>query len=172
MYPAAGSWVLHRQPLSRGAGTVTEGHDARLLDGLRTALGRDARPAGLLRRSAGLLAHADPGGALAELLDPPAAEPVGVRGPAMQGGPAGALVFEVGDGSLAVEVAVTRDRLDGQVLAGGPAEVVLERVRGPARACPVDDLGRFAFARPGSGPGRLRLRGDPTGPVATDWFFI
>lgn len=148
---------------------MTEGQDARLLGGLRAALGPDERPAGLLRRSAGLLAHADRGDALAELLDPPAAEPVGVRGSADA---AGALVFEVGDGSLVVEVVVARDRLDGQVLVGGPVEVVLEPARGPARVCPLDDLGRFTFARPAPGPGRLRLRGSPTGPVATDWFLL
>jgi hypothetical protein len=155
---------------------VTGGQDARLLAELRTALDRYAGPpAG---RFEGLLSFAasssSDGDALAELLDPPAGESVGVRGPADTGG---ALVFEVGDGSLAVEVVVAHGRLDGQVLVGGPVEVVLERVCGPALARPVDDLGRFTFVLPrpfagGPGPGRLRLRSGPTGPVATDWFLL
>ena len=147
---------------------MTEGQDARLLDALRTALDRHAGPpAG---RFDGLLSFASAdNGALAELLDPPLAEPAGVRGSGHTGG---ALVFEVGDGSLAVEVVVAHGRLDGQVLVGGPAEGVLERVRGPALARPVDDLGRFRFGRTIPGSGRLRLSGGPTGPVTTDWFLL
>lgn len=147
---------------------MTEARDTRLLDELRAALDRNAGPpAG---RFDGLLsfAFAD-NGALAELLDAPLAEPAGVRG---SGHTDRALVFEVGDGSLTVEAVVAPGRLDGQVLVGGPAEVVLERVGGPALARPVDDLGRFAFVRTIPGSGRLRLSGGPTGPVTTDWFLL
>ncbi|GAA0906933.1 hypothetical protein [Virgisporangium aurantiacum] len=144
---------------------MTEGPDARLLDELRMALdGCAGPPAGRFEGLLSFASFAGAGAVRAELLDPPVAEPVGLRGPAH---PGGVLVFEVGDGSLAVEVVAAHGRLDGQVLVGGPVEVVLERVRGPARARPVDDLGRFTFARPGSGPARLRL-----GPVTTDWFLL
>jgi hypothetical protein len=146
-----------------------EARDARLLGELGSALGPDPSPPGLVGRAEGLLAFAGVDRELAELLDTSAAEPVGVRGPADA---AGALVFEVGDGSVSVEVTVTADRLDGQVLAGEPTEVALEHVTGAVHSCPVDDLGRFTFSGVASGPGRLRLRGGSTRPVTTDWFLI
>lgn len=150
---------------------MTEARDTRLLDELRAALDRNAGPPagrfdGLLSFASFASADDD---ALAELLDPPVAEPAGVRG---SGHTDRALAFEVGDGSLAVEVVVAHDRLDGQVLVGDPAEVVLERVGGPALARPVDDLGRFTFVRTIPGSCRLRLSGGPTGPVTTDWFLL
>jgi hypothetical protein len=150
-------------------GPRDQADDARLLGELGAALGPDPSPAGLVARAEGLLAFAEVDRELAELLDASAAEPVGVRGP---GDVAGALVFEVGGGSVSVEVTVTGDRVDGQVLAGEPTEVVLERVSGPAHPCPVDELGRFTFSGVVPGPGRLRLRGGSARPVTTDWFLI
>ena len=143
--------------------------DARLIARLGEALGPDLPPPGLVARAEGLVAFAEVDRELAELLDPARAEPAGVRGPA---GVDTALVFEVADGSIAVELTVERDRLRGQVLAGSPAEVVLEPLAGPARTCPVDALGRFAFDQPAAGPTRLRLRDGSTRPVTTDWFLL
>src|SRR5688572_18870635 len=134
--------------------------DARLLDELGEALGPDVPPPGLVERAAGLLAFAEVDRELAELLDASAAEMAGMRGAATGAEP---LVFEVADGSVAVEVTLAGDRLDGQVLSGAPVEVALQHVTGPARTCPVDELGRFSFDRPAAGPTRLRLHDGPAG---------
>lgn len=154
------------EPVTDAADAADE---ARLLDELRAALGPDPAPAGMVGRAEGLLAFAGVDHELAELLDRSAAEPVGVRGPADA---TGVLVFEVGDGSITVEVTVTADRLDGQVLGGEPTDVELEHVGGATRPGPVDGLGRFTFSAPASGPARLHLRGGAARSVTTDWFLL
>jgi len=146
--------------------------DARLLDQLGEALGDDPAPSGLIDRAEGLVAFAGVDRELAELLDAAAGEPAGVRG-----GPATAaepLLFEVADGSIAVELVVEREQLDGQVVAGELTEVVLERPGDQGRACRVDELGRFSFMPVAAGPTRLRLRpaGGTSRPVTTDWFLV
>jgi len=142
--------------------------DARLLAELGQALGPDPLPAGLIDRAGGLLALAGLDGELAELLEE-AAEPAGVRGAPDTGD---RLLFEVAGGAVAVELVLGRDRVEGQVIAGAPAEVALERPDGTAATATIDDLGRFGFDSVAAGPARLALRGGPTGPVTTDWFLL
>jgi hypothetical protein len=142
--------------------------DARLLAELGRALGPDRLPAGLVQRAEGLLALAGLDGELAELLEA-AAEPAGVRGAPDAGD---RLLFEVAGGAVAVELVLGRDRVDGQVIAGAPTEVALERPDGTAAVATVDELGRFGFGSVAAGPARLVLRGGPAGPVTTDWFLL
>jgi hypothetical protein len=142
--------------------------DDRLLAELGRALGPDPLPAGLAARAEGLLALAGLDGELAELLEA-AAEPTGVRGTPDA---ADRLLFEVAGGAVAVELVLGRDRIDGQVIAGAPTEVALERPHDTAAAATIDDLGRFGFDSVAAGPARLRLRGGPAGPVTTDWFLL
>jgi hypothetical protein len=142
--------------------------DARLLAELGRALGPDPLPAGLVARAEGLLALAGLDGELAELLEA-AAEPAGVRGTPDA---ADRLLFEVAGGAVAIELVLGRDRIDGQVIAGAPSEVALERPGGAAAAATVDELGRFGFDSVAAGPARLALRGAPAGPVTTDWFLL
>ncbi|GIF00038.1 hypothetical protein [Paractinoplanes rishiriensis] len=143
--------------------------DARLLDELRRALGPDRPPAGMAGRAEELLAFAGFDRELAELLADDATAPTGVRGPATVAEP---LVFRSRDGALTIELTVTGDRIDGQVIGDGATEVVLEQRSGPQPAAPVDELGRFGFDTPGAGPARLRVLGGWTRPVTTDWFLL
>lgn len=154
--------------MSDGRDEPVSDDDARLVAELGRALGPGTYPPGLVERANGLLAFADFDRELAEVLETSSGELVGTRGPAQSA----ALRFEVADGSVTVEVSLERDRIDGQVIAGAIAEVVLERLSGSAETATVDDLGRFVFEQPGTGPVRLRLRGARPGPepVATDWF--
>jgi len=143
--------------------------DARLLAELGRALGPGTHPPGLIERVNALVEFADFDRQLAQLLETGTAELVGTRGPAAA---TPAMRFEVAGGSVAVEVTVVRGRLDGQVTAGAIAEVVLEHLSGSATTATVDELGRFSFEQPETGPVRLSLRGVRPGPepVATDWF--
>jgi len=142
--------------------------EARLVAELGRALGHDPQPPGLVERANGLLAFADFDRQLAQLLETSSGELVGTRGLAATH--AGAMRFEVADGSVVVEVSVARGRIEAQVIAGTIAEVVLERVSGPDARATVDELGRFGFVQSGAGPVRLILRGTGSEPVATDWF--
>jgi hypothetical protein len=138
--------------------------DERLLAGLGSALRPDPVPPGLADRADALFAVRDLDGGLAELLDPEAAEPVGVRGSSA----ADHLTFEIGD--VTVEVTVEPDRLAGRVLAPGPWTMTLEHPTGPPIEAPVGELGEFAFEGSGPGPTRLRLAGGQGPPIRTDWF--
>lgn len=162
--------------------------EARLLAGLRDALDVDAPPAGLVERAEGLVAYFELDSDLAALLDEPAPELAGVRGPA---GTDDRLTFETADGSLSVEVVLSRERLSGQVLAGDGVQVVLETLAGAQLTAAVDPLGRFRFDDPPAGPARLcwapaRPTSSPEpatpaatkpsppteAPVTTDWFLL
>ena len=139
--------------------------DDRLLADLGRALPPDPAPPGLADRADALFAVRDLDGGLAELLEPGAAEPAGVRG-----GDAGTdqLTFEIGDVTL--ELTVERNRITGRVLAAGPWMVTLERPSGEVAGTQAGDLGEFAFEAPAAGPTRLRLDGPPRPPIHTDWF--
>lgn len=143
--------------------------DARLIERLAGALGPDPAPEGMLNRLEGLLAFRDVDRELVTLLQDAAAEPAGLRGTA---GVQHRLAFELGDGSVSVELVPERGLLRGQVLAGEVTEVVLERLAAESRTTAVDALGRFTFDDPAAGPARLRLRGRATRPWTTDWFLI
>ena len=153
--------------MSDGRDEAMNDADARLVSELGRALGPGASPPGLVERANGLLAFAAFDRELAQVLDTSPGELVGTRGAAP---PGAVLRFEVADGSVAVEVSLAHGRLEGQVIAGVIAEVGLERLSGPGTTATVDDLGRFVFDRPGTGPVRLALRGARPEPVATDWF--
>jgi len=155
--------------MSDGQDEAASADEVRLLAEIGRAIGPDALPPGLVERAEGLAAFANIDLELAELLDTAAAEPAGVRGSATTGRP---LAFQVADGSIAIEVVVDRDRLAGQVHAGAVTDVDLEHPTGAVGTAAVDDLGRFSFARPGSGPTRLRLWGGFTRPVVTGWFLL
>lgn len=155
--------------MSDGRDDAMSDEDARLVAELGQALGPGTYPPGLVDRANGLLAFAGFDRELAELLEASSGELVGTRGPTAAGT---AIRFEVVDGSVAVEVAMVRGLIEGQVIAGTITEVVLERLSGQSAATTVDDLGRFVFEQPATGPVRLRLRGARPGPepIATDWF--
>lgn len=143
--------------------------DARLVERLGRAIGPDPAPTGMLDRLEGLLAYREVDQELLELLQDTAREPVGMRGTVdVQD----RLAFELGDGSVSVELVPERGLLRGQVLAGEVTEVVLERRAAQHRTSTVDALGRFTFDDPAAGPARLRLRGSAAGPWSTDWFLI
>jgi hypothetical protein len=139
--------------------------DAGLLAELSEALGRDPLPAGLLDRAEGLLAWMDVERELAGLLDDADVELAGTRGGVTTG-----LVFATPGGDVAVEVTFEDGGLAGQVLAGEPASVLLERSDGSTTTVPVDELGRFGVQRPDRGPVRLHLPAAPGRTVVTDWF--
>jgi hypothetical protein len=148
-------------------GDAMSPRDARLLAALGEALGSDRLPAFLVENAEELIVLKDLDSALVELLDQPAAEPVGMRG----GSGYPLLQFEAADGSVAVELAPERDRLVGQVLAGELTGVALESRSGVVATATVDELGRFSFDQVTAGPARLRLlRG--AAPVTTDWFLL
>src|SRR5918998_1986977 len=133
----ADSQINREQTMSVGRDDAMSDEDARLVAELGRALGPGTYPPGLVDRANGLLAFASFDRELAELLEASSGELVGTRGAAT---PGAALRFEVGDGSVAVEVAVVRDRVEGQVIAGTITEVVLEHLSGPAATAIVDDL--------------------------------
>lgn len=148
---------------------VLSAEDARLLDRLAAALGPDPQPEGMVYRLEGLLAFRDVDRELLELLQEAAAEPVGMRGDTET---ADRLVFQLGDGSVSLELHLDRDRLSGQLLDGEVTEVALERLAGPPVVSGVDPLGRFTFERPDPGPARLRLQAAAGQALATDWFLL
>lgn len=150
-------------------GEPASADDARLIERLGRALGPDPAPEGMLGRLEGLLAFRDVDRELMQLLQDAAPEPAGMRGTA---GVQDRLAFELGDGSVSVELVPERGLLRGQVLAGEVTEVALERLAAESRTSAVDALGRFTFDDPAAGPARLRLRGRATGPWTTGWFLI
>jgi hypothetical protein len=143
--------------------------DDRLLAELAAMLGRDMPPDGLVERATGLLAWIDVDHELAQLLDEPDLEAAGIRGAPT----ANALAtFEVGDGSVVVELTFDDGRLIGQLLAGAPTRVSLERLDGDVVEAVVDEVGRFVFAEVRVGPARLRWSTSSQRPVLTDWFMV
>ncbi|WP_203985786.1 hypothetical protein, partial [Virgisporangium aurantiacum] len=114
--------------------------DERLLADLGRALPPDPAPPGLADRADALFAVRDLDGGLAELLEPEAAEPAGVRG-----GDIGTdqLTFELG--AVTVELTVGPNRIAGRVLGAGPWTVTLEHPTGTPASTPAGDLGEFAF---------------------------
>ena len=142
--------------------------DAQLLAELRSVLGDDPAPAGLVERAEGLVAYADVDRDLAALLDEAALEVAGTRGSTAADN---RLAFETADPTQSVEVVLTRDALEGQVLAGDLASVELETLTGHRFAAAVDELGRFTVMDFPHGPARLRWAG-ANGPVTTDWFLL
>jgi len=153
------------EPPSSGPSGADE---APLLAALGRALDPDPPPPGLVARAMALIGWAGVDRDLARLLDEGAAELAGVRGP----GPADdRLVFEARGGALTIEVTVAGG-VRGQVLAGRPAEVTLEPLRGEPVTVGVDGLGRFSFEPVTAGPARLRLHGSWARSVTTDWFLI
>jgi hypothetical protein len=89
--------------------------------------------------------------------------PAGVRGSST--GPRD-LVFE-GRGA-SVEVARDEDCLVGQLVPVGPGQVSLLRPGGEVDRTVADELGRFRFDRPVTGPARLRCA-TASGVVVTEW---
>lgn len=140
-----------------------------LLAELRRALGHDAAPEGLVERAAGLVAFADVDRELDELLREVSTETAGVRGPGDDNRPR---LFEIGDGTVACELAIHPHRLDGQMLSGNVASVALVRLAGPGAFVPVDDLGQFSFQHVPPGPARLRLDDGSARDLVTDWFVV
>lgn len=139
--------------------------DERLLADLGRALPPDPAPPGLADRADALFAVRDLDGGLAELLEPEAAEPAGVRG-----GEAGTdhLTFEIG--AVTLELTVGQNRITGRVLAAGPWTVTLEHPSGEVASAPAGELGDFAFEATVEGPIRLRLNRPAGASTRTDWF--
>jgi hypothetical protein len=141
--------------------------DARLLAAIARALGPDAPPPGLVARAEGLVAFMDVDRELVALLED-AAEPVGARGAVTRD----RLAFELGDGSVSLELSTEGDLLVGQVLAGQVVEVVLEDLDREIATSSVDTLGRFSLRPAPAGPVRLRLEDGSGRPLVTDWFLV
>jgi hypothetical protein len=142
--------------------------EARLLADLARALGPDVPPAGLVTRAEGLVAFMDVDRELVELLDEAAAEPVGSRGTSTSG----RLGFELGNGSISLEVSFDGEVPEGQVLSGNVVAVSLEGLGGVLDSSAVDALGRFSLRSVPTGPVRLRLEDGSGRPLATDWFLL
>jgi len=141
--------------------------EARLLADLGRALGPDDPPPGLLARAEGLLAFMGIDQELVQLLDAEV-ETVGSRGTAT----GDRLVFELGDGSVSLEVGSDGVLLVGQLISGDVVEVALEGLDGVLAASAVDELGRFSLRSAPAGPVRLRLHGGSGRRLATDWFLL
>ncbi|WP_329344508.1 hypothetical protein OG866_38945 [Streptomyces sp. NBC_00663] len=79
------------------------------------------------------------------------------------------LTFRAGE--VTVDVEVTGEGLLGQVLP--PQEALIEVLSGPQAGAPLttDDMGRFTYGAPPTGPFALRLR---TGreAIVTDWLTV
>jgi hypothetical protein len=153
-----------------GVDELTPG-DRELLSALAEAWGDDPLPDGIIERAEALLTWAGVDEELAELLESASTEPAGTRGAGGASAPA-AVEFQVGDGSVVIEVSLGAAAVEGQVLGVAATEVVLERPTGDAGSSPVDDLGRFSIADPGAGPVRLRVVTGSANEVRTDWFAI
>jgi hypothetical protein len=143
--------------------------DERLLADLSRLLGPDAPPDGLVERAAGLVDWIDVDHELAQLLDEPRLEAAGTRGSLTSNTLA---TFDVGDGSVVIELVLEDGRLVGQVLAGTPSKMSLERLNHEVVDAVVDDVGRFVFAEVANGPARLRWTTPGERPVITDWFVV
>jgi len=141
--------------------------DAALLADVGRALGFDPPPAGLVARAEGLISYMDVDRELVALLED-AGDLVGARGASTRE----RLAFELGDGSVSIELSSEGDSLVGQVLAGDMVEVGLETLDQEIAASSVDALGRFSLRPIPSGPARLRLKDGSGRPLATDWFLI
>jgi hypothetical protein len=143
--------------------------DRDLLAALADACGEDLLPVGIIDRADGLLTWADVDDELAELLETSSAEPSGTRGASPSGT---ALQFQVGDGTVLIEVDLGSNIVAGQVLGVAVDEVVLERPGGESGTAPVDELGHFSFPDPEPGAVRLRIATGSGTHVRTDWFVI
>lgn len=72
-------------------------------------------------------------------------------------------------GGLTVEVELTADALQGQLVPAGPGRITLEEAGGEPRESEVDGVGWFLFTPPPATTFRLRIR-PGTGPaVVTAW---
>jgi len=140
--------------------------EERLLADLGRVVGTEPAPAGLVARAEGLLAYADLERELVELLDSAAAEPAGSRGVPS----ADSLIFELGSGSVSLELRVRGDAVVGQLLDGRLVAVTLQVIGSEALTAPVDALGRFSLSPAPRGPARLLLDDGTGRPLATDWF--
>ena len=118
--------------------------DDRLLADLAAMLGPDTPPDGLLERAAGLVDWIDVDHELAQLLEESDLEAAGVRGTTTANA---SVTFEVGDGSVVVELTFDDGRVIGQVLAGAPSAVSLERLDGDVVEAVVDEVGRSCSPR-------------------------
>lgn len=154
--------------MSDGFDDPLSADEERLLADLGAALGPDVVPAGLVARAEGLVVFMDVDRELVELLDAAAAEPVGSRGL----GTVDRLAFDLGDGTISLELWLDRAVPVGQVLSGDVVEVVLEGLGGVLATSAVDALGRFSLRSVPTGPVRLRLEDGTGRPLATDWFLL
>jgi hypothetical protein len=143
--------------------------DRELLAALGDAWGDDPLPVGILDRADGLLSWADVDDELAELLETSSAELAGTRGASLSGT---ALEFQVGDGTVLIEVDLGSGGVAGQVLGVAVDAVVLERPGGESGTAPVDELGHFSFPDPEPGAVRLRIATGTGTHIRTDWFVI
>ena len=143
--------------------------DRELLAALGDACGDDPLPVGIIDRADGLLTWADVDDELAELLETSNAELAGTRGASTSGT---ALQFQVGDGTVLIEVDLGTGGVTGQVLGVVTDAVALERPGGGSDTAPVDELGHFSFPDPEPGAVRLRIATGTSTHVRTDWFVI
>ena len=143
--------------------------DRELLAALGEAWGDDPLPVGIIDRADGLLPWADVDEELAELLETSSAERAGTRGASLSDT---VLEFQVGDGSVLIEVDLGRGGVAGQVLGLDVDVVVLERPGGESGTADVDDVGHFSFPDPEPGAVRLRIATGTGTDVRTDWFVI
>jgi hypothetical protein len=72
-------------------------------------------------------------------------------------------------GELEVEVELTADALQGQLVPAGPGRIALETPGGAARESEVDGVGWFLFTPPPATTFRLRIRPDSGPAVVTAW---
>jgi hypothetical protein len=153
----------------RDADEMMSDADRELLAALGDAWGDDPLPVGIIDRADELLTWADVDDELAELLETSDAELAGTRGASSSDT---RLEFQVGDGSVLIEVDLGGGGVEGQVLGVAVDAVVLERPGGESGTAGVDQLGHFLFPDPEPGAVRLRIATGTGGHVRTDWFVI
>jgi hypothetical protein len=148
-----------------GPGRTGPDEDDRLLDELGDAI-RSAQAVPEPFRAAARAAYAwrTVDAELAELIEDSTAPLAGARA-----GAPGPRTIRFRTGELVIEVELTADALQGQLVPAGPGRIELESAGGGSRDGEVDTVGWFLFAPPPVTTFRLRVRPASGPAVVTAW---
>lgn len=122
----------------------------------------------LIERCQGLIAWIDVDAELAALLERPAEELAGTRG----GATSAALEFTIADGTCAIELDMSDEAVQGQILGGRAIDMHVRSPDGSTSTVAVDEQGFFDLGNPPRGTIRLELELDDGRRVHSDWFVV